>query len=244
MIYASIAGAYPQIGIDSKGHDLRAARHDFDRGLTTLEHLEEIEDRVVFEVVKEQENAGMDFITDGLVRWKDPVSHIAGRMDGVEEGELHHLYWTNFHVRKAVVNNVPVKKSPFIKGDVDFTKTCTTKKVLPVLPSINLLMKYTESKSVSPEAIKEAYEKAYEDEECLVGSIFTGVFQGYQVFDVVSVRSALMENPKEVADRIAGLLIPGTPVILKPDWWLDVLPRRYAYKKMEIIAQIRDILCA
>src|SRR3989338_2683646 len=100
-IYTSIAGAYPRIGENSVGHELRNARHKFDQGLVGIKKIRELEDELALEVIKEQEKAGMDLITDGLVRWYCPMSHIAARMSGIERGEMHHYFHTNFHVRKA-----------------------------------------------------------------------------------------------------------------------------------------------
>ena len=44
-------------------------------------------DRVTRETIDAQIRAGLDLVTDGLVRRRDPVSHVAGSLKGVAPGE-------------------------------------------------------------------------------------------------------------------------------------------------------------
>lgn len=256
-IYTSIAGAYPRIGENSVGHELRDARHKHDKGLVDIKEVKKLEDELAMEVIKEQERAGMDFVTDGLVRWYCPISHIAGRMLGVEIGELHHYFNTNFHVRKAVVKNLPQWKEPLIRQEIEFTKRNTKKKVLAILPSPGLLVKYTDNQSpFTLERVTIAYWYAlvckeaksfdapiYWQGEPAILNLWVG--NGFfRVVEAVNAFSAKEEDPKEVAKKIKTGLDPKSPepILLKPNWWLDILPRRYAYRKMEILTQIKEEL--
>lgn len=246
-IYTSIAGAYPRVGINSIGHELRNARHKYDKGLISIEQISKLEDELVREVINEQEQAGMDLITDGLVRWYCPVSHIAGRMSGVEKGELHHYFKTNFHIRKAIIKRLPRWKEPLIKKEVEFLRKNSKKDILAILPDVSILMKYTDNpSSFSSKEIKRSYETALAKEvESINAPIYVeGGKNNFQIVEAVSAFSAKEEKPKEVIQRIRRQINwkSQKPVLLKPNWWLDILPRHYAYRKMQILSEIKNLL--
>ncbi|MDP3792223.1 MAG: hypothetical protein Q8Q89_00680 [bacterium] len=257
QVYTSIAGAYPRIGENSLGHELRHARHQYDKGLIGIEGVQKLEDALVVEIIKEQERAGMDLVTDGLVRWYCPITHIAARMLGVEAGELHHYFHTNFHVRKATVRDLPQWKESLISSEVEFTKKNSKKGILAILPNPELLLRYTDNQSpFSLKAVEEAYLKAlYKEAESINVPIYWeggsarqslggGKKNHFQVIEAVDAFSAKEETPKEVAKKIKNRLNwrDPKPILLKPNWWLDILPRRYAYRKMEILSEVKELL--
>lgn len=160
-VLVAASGSYPRLGVDSVGHELRKAWHAFDRGKISSEEIEAVEDRLAWEIIKEQENVGVDIITDGLVRWYCPVSHIAGKMAGVNIGALHHFLDTNFHVRKAVVEELPQWKEEIITKETAFLKKNTRKDIKAVITGPATLLRYTDNKiSCSWKKIGEAYTKA------------------------------------------------------------------------------------
>lgn len=247
QIYTSIAGAYPRVGENSVGHELRNARHKYDRGSADKAEIEQLENELVLEIVREQQRAGMDLLTDGLVRWYCPISHIAGRMAGVEIGELHHYFHTNFHVRKAIVKDLPRWKEPLIRKEIEFLKSISKNNCLAVLPSPKLLIQYTENRSsFSLPEIRDAYSQALEQEAGNIGAptYWEGGRNDFRVIEAVNAFSAKEEDPEEVAKNIKKKLRRrgSKPILLKPNWWLDIMPRRYAYRKMEILSEIKELL--
>ena len=58
---------------------------------------------MVDEIIHEQEEAGLDFVTDGQVSWADPVSHLLAPLDGVRTDGLLRFLDTNFYFRQPVI---------------------------------------------------------------------------------------------------------------------------------------------
>ncbi len=79
-------GSFPWRG-SAPGADLEEAmRRSRARG-TPADDLRTLQDRVTRETIDEQARAGLDLITDGLVRRSDPVSYLAEPIEGVSLGE-------------------------------------------------------------------------------------------------------------------------------------------------------------
>jgi methionine synthase II (cobalamin-independent) len=238
MIYSSISGAYPRIGKEY-GQDLRRLWHEYDKGIVTIDRVKESEDEVIRYIVKEQEDAGMDFITDGQVRWNDPVSYI-GRKLGFTVGALHHYLDTNFHVRK--IYGEYKEWTPLLEEDMSYLRTCTDKFLLAVLPSAQDFIKYSSIKD-------DTYWRAILDQEedylydFGVDLVFSdGLRPDIYPVTAVDSKNAVMENPKEVALSIHKS-IGNVDILLIPSWRLDILPHCYAKQKMVILGHIKEELC-
>ena len=76
-------GNYPKIGEGPEGQKLRRAIARSDRGQISAEELARVEDEVTREVIDEQEAAGLDIVTDGMIRWDDGQTYIAQAAGGV-----------------------------------------------------------------------------------------------------------------------------------------------------------------
>lgn len=164
-ILTSSSGSYPRIGRGSVGHALRHAKHQRDESVVGAEEVRRLEDDLAREVICEQESAGLDVVTDGLVRWYCPISHIAGRMEGVETGALHHFLDTNFHVRKAVVKALPQWKESLVAKEWRFAQSHAKRPVKAVLTGPATLMRYTVNESgCADHCIVEAYVEALAEE--------------------------------------------------------------------------------
>ena len=104
-------GSYPRVGEGDHAVRLRRAFNQRDKGQITNEELAAIQDDYVREVIEEQVAAGLDVVTDGLIRWYDQISHQARGMENVEIGALHRFADTNYLVRR-----------PTIKGPIRHTQ--------------------------------------------------------------------------------------------------------------------------
>jgi 5-methyltetrahydropteroyltriglutamate--homocysteine methyltransferase len=71
------AGSYPRIGDAPEAQRHRRAYARRERGELSEAEWQAIEDEVSREVVVEQVAAGVELVTDGQVRWYDPLSHVA-----------------------------------------------------------------------------------------------------------------------------------------------------------------------
>ena len=95
--------SYPRVG-DAPGQQrLRRAYAGLDTGRVSPEELDAAERSYVAEVIKEQEDAGLDLVTDGQVYWYDVVAHPASRLAGTEIRGIVRFFDTNTYVRQPEV---------------------------------------------------------------------------------------------------------------------------------------------
>ncbi|HJY85411.1 MAG TPA: hypothetical protein VKE24_01115 [Candidatus Acidoferrales bacterium] len=108
------AGSYPRIG-DSPGLQiLRRTIAGLDRGERTLADLAEAEGEMTRRAIEDQVRAGLELITDGQIRWYDPISHLAGKLSGVQIKGLLRFFDTNFYFRQPVLTAKPERQGPLI----------------------------------------------------------------------------------------------------------------------------------
>ncbi len=91
-------------------------------------------DRVTREAIDAQIRAGLDLVTDGLVRRRDPVTHVAGSLEGVAPGEQRQgLPGSGGSYRVPVVHSEVAWKKPILTEDFLFAKGGSSRPVKPVL---------------------------------------------------------------------------------------------------------------
>ena len=102
LLTASV-GSYPRIGDGHEQQAVRRAMRLWEAGKIHVGDLEEAHQQAARWAIEEQEAAGIEVVTDGLVRWYDHYSHIAGRLAGCKVDGLVRFADTNYYVREAVV---------------------------------------------------------------------------------------------------------------------------------------------
>jgi 5-methyltetrahydropteroyltriglutamate--homocysteine methyltransferase len=102
-IKAAIHSSFPRIGEHPDEQKLRRAIAGLEDGKLTKDELSTIENQVVDDLISIQKNAGIDLISDGLVRWYDPASHLARNLKGFEINGLLRFFDTNTYYRQPVV---------------------------------------------------------------------------------------------------------------------------------------------
>lgn len=95
--------AYPRVGESPESQRVRRAYRDRERGDIDDARYTEIVRDYAAEIMREQADAGCDLVTDGQVGWYDLVIHLAGSLDGVERGDIHRFFDTNYLVRQPHV---------------------------------------------------------------------------------------------------------------------------------------------
>ncbi len=125
---------YPRIGDAHPQQKLRRTIAAVDSGKASADDIRAVEDEVTAEVIAEQEAAGLDLVTDGQVRWADPVTYFARGLEGIEVTGLLRYFDTNTYYRQPVACG-PVKwKGPITIRDFQFATTKARKPVKTVLP--------------------------------------------------------------------------------------------------------------
>jgi 5-methyltetrahydropteroyltriglutamate--homocysteine methyltransferase len=90
---AFVPGIYP------RSEQLVQATRDLDRGRTSQEAVDEQVDRDLAELVSVQQQAGLDLLADGMLRWQDLFRPLLEAGDGLETGALTRFVDTNTFYR-------------------------------------------------------------------------------------------------------------------------------------------------
>jgi 5-methyltetrahydropteroyltriglutamate--homocysteine methyltransferase len=86
-------------GIYPRSEALIQATRDLDRGSTTPEAVEEQVERDLAELVSVQQEAGLDLLADGMLRWQDIFRPLVEAADGLATGPLTRFLDTNTFYR-------------------------------------------------------------------------------------------------------------------------------------------------
>jgi 5-methyltetrahydropteroyltriglutamate--homocysteine methyltransferase len=125
--------SYPRIGDNPEYQLLRRTIAQWEKGGKTEADRGAAEDRLTELALTEQIEAGLDLVTDGQIRWYDPISHLAGKLSGVRVNGLLRLFDTNFYFRQPVVRGPIGWSEPLLVSDFLFAKAQSFRPVKAVL---------------------------------------------------------------------------------------------------------------
>lgn len=125
---------YPRVGDTDEELRLRRAYHSYDQEEIDQAELDEIEDSYAEDVIQEQVDAGLDIVTDGMIRWYDHISHLAENLAGAEVAGLLRYFDTNYLVREAKINEPVEWRNPLIVGEYELASSVTNKPAKMILP--------------------------------------------------------------------------------------------------------------
>ena len=118
----------------ANGRSLEEGRASHERGQLPLEDLRGLEDRVTRQIIDAQVEAGLDLITDGLLRHIDPVQHLIGGLTGVTVGEAADRFpGTGEPFVRPVVEGEIAWEAPFLVEDFLFATQAVNLPTKPVL---------------------------------------------------------------------------------------------------------------
>lgn len=126
-------GSYPRIGESPEEQRHRQAFARRERGEISAEAFEAVQDQVTEEAIREQVEAGLDLVTDGQIRWYDPISHLARGLAGIEIDGLLRYFDTNFYFRQPVVHGRLGWKGAVLLREFRFARQVSPRPVKPVL---------------------------------------------------------------------------------------------------------------
>jgi 5-methyltetrahydropteroyltriglutamate--homocysteine methyltransferase len=98
-------------GIYPRSEALVQATRDLDRGRTTPEVVDDQVERDLAELVSAQQAAGLDLISDGMLRWQDQFRPLLEGADGLETGALTRFLDTNTFYRAPRATSADPKLS-------------------------------------------------------------------------------------------------------------------------------------
>jgi len=142
----TIAGAYAKVGDTTEEQKLRRALHQFDKDEISEEDLEQVKNEVTEEVIRYEIEAGLDIVTDGLVRWSDPLTYIASKILGFEITGLIRYFDTNTFYRQPVVETRLELAKPILVSDYQFAQERSAKPIKAVVTGPYTLAKLSRNK--------------------------------------------------------------------------------------------------
>ncbi len=137
------SGSYPRVGESEEQLRLRQAYQKWETGEISDNELEEVYKSYTKEVIREQEKAGLDIVTDGQLRWYDPISHFARNIEGCDINGLLRYFDTNFYFRQPVIVDEVSWKEPTVKSEFLYADKISKKTLKPVLTGPYTLSKYS-----------------------------------------------------------------------------------------------------
>jgi 5-methyltetrahydropteroyltriglutamate--homocysteine methyltransferase len=99
-------------GIYPRSDELIQATRDLDRGRTAPGAVDEQAERDFRELVAVQEQAGLDPLSDGMLRWQDLFRPLADASEGLEARPLTRFLDTNTFYRALLVDGEPRLREP------------------------------------------------------------------------------------------------------------------------------------
>lgn len=126
-------GSYPRIGSAPNEQVLRRTISLRDRGEKSEADVRLAADRMAALALQEQQEAGIDIVTDGLVRWNDPISHLCGKLAGIRVDGLLRFFDTNFYFRQPVVEGKVARSQPLVVDEFQWAARNSPLPVKPVL---------------------------------------------------------------------------------------------------------------
>ena len=131
---ATVVGNFPKVAETGFGTTLIGATNRWQKKELSDAELEQTFQAITRDVIKEQERAGIDVVTDGQLRWEDLVTPLAKQLEGFEINGLERFFDNNVYYRRPILHKTPVRKKPIFLGEYLFARSCTVKPVKVVLP--------------------------------------------------------------------------------------------------------------
>ena len=133
-IETTVVGSYPKPPNEGQTFAVRKINHAIEKGNATPEDLKKDQDELVTTVIKEQEAAGIDLVTDGHGRWDDILTPFAKKIRGFEIGGLLRWFDNNVYYRKPICTGPLEWGGPASVDAFTFAQSVATKPVKAVIP--------------------------------------------------------------------------------------------------------------
>ncbi|MBI4465637.1 MAG: methylcobamide--CoM methyltransferase, partial [Acidobacteria bacterium] len=136
-------GSYPRIGKTPELHLLRQTIAQWEKEQKNDADLRAAEDALTRAAIEEQIASGLDLVTDGQIRWYDPISHLAGKCENISINGLLRFFDTNFYVRQAEVKGPILWKEPILPKEFEMAQAASSRPVKPVLTGALTLARHS-----------------------------------------------------------------------------------------------------
>jgi 5-methyltetrahydropteroyltriglutamate--homocysteine methyltransferase len=142
----TVVGNFPKVAETGIGTSVMKSINQWQKQELTEAKLDEVLQEATRTVILEQEQAGIDIVTDGQIRWEDLVTPLARAVDGFEINGLERFFDNNVYYRRPILTKTPVRKRPIFLGQFLFARSCTKKPLKVVLPGPYSVVKLSEDR--------------------------------------------------------------------------------------------------
>lgn len=121
-LYLSSTGGYPRVGDSPELQLLQETIASLGSGDRTTADLLDAQNQVTRMAIAAQVKAGLDIVTDGQIRWSDPISYLAAKLDNIElEGTIP-FFDTDVCCRQPVLTGQPLRRGHLITSEYSFAR--------------------------------------------------------------------------------------------------------------------------
>ena len=221
----TVIGSYPKIS-ENGGVNLRSAITQWEQKKINDAQLKEAYEKTVQRVIREQEEAGLDIITDGQIARDDLLRPFAARLGGCAVGGMTRFFNNNFYYRQPIVQGEIRHERPLTVEEFDLAKRFAKKPLKVALPGPltltnlcedtvykdfkKLLFKFAEAINAEGRLLEKAGVTTIQiDEPSLafqkdnLDSVFQAIDQAVQGWRVKKVLTVYFGSVKPVMDRLA-----------------------------------------
>ncbi|HET7483649.1 MAG TPA: hypothetical protein VFK89_12405, partial [Actinomycetota bacterium] len=133
-VETTVVGSYPKPPDEGGQFVVRKTLHARERGDATDEDVQKAFDDLARRAILEQEEAGIDIVTDGHARWDDILTPFARHIAGFEIGGLIRWFDNNVYYRRPICTGDIEWRGPSSVEAFKFAASVATKPVKAVIP--------------------------------------------------------------------------------------------------------------
>jgi 5-methyltetrahydropteroyltriglutamate--homocysteine methyltransferase len=121
-LYLSSTGSYPRVGDSPDLQLLQRTVAALDRGERTTADLLDAQNTVTRGAIADQVKAGLDIVTDGQIRWNDPISYVPAKLDNIELQGSVPFFDTEKSCRQPLFTGAPLRRGNLVVAEYSFAR--------------------------------------------------------------------------------------------------------------------------
>jgi 5-methyltetrahydropteroyltriglutamate--homocysteine methyltransferase len=121
-LYLSSTGSYPRVGDAPELQLLQRTIAALERGESTSADLLDAQNTVTRGAIADQVKAGLDIVTDGQIRWNDPISYLPAKLDNIELQGSVPFFDTETLCRQPLFTGAPLRRGNLVVAEYSFAR--------------------------------------------------------------------------------------------------------------------------
>jgi 5-methyltetrahydropteroyltriglutamate--homocysteine methyltransferase len=121
-LYLSSTGSYPRVGDAPELQLLQRTIAALDLGERTTADVLDAQNTVTRGAIADQVKAGLDIVTDGQIRWGDPISYVPSKLENVELQGSVPFFDTERFCRQPLFTGAPARRGSLVVAEYSFAR--------------------------------------------------------------------------------------------------------------------------